>query len=54
MDASKILTDDMTLKEKLKAIQDAIDKIEIENIKRKEQGLAPIDPQDALQCDGCQ
>ena len=55
MDASKILNDQMTLEEKLAAI-DAAMKTEAQDFnKRNGRSLgAPVDPQDLLQCEGCQ
>lgn len=54
MDASNILNDEMTLEEKLKAIEEAMEAVAVDNIQRIKQGLAPIDPAMATICDGCE
>lgn len=55
--ASQIINDDMTLEEKLKAIEDAMKNAqEMANDEAASKGMvaAPIDPQDFLMCEGCQ
>ena len=54
MNANTILKDDMSLEEKLKAIQDLMDGAEAQNKSRVDAGLAPIDPADLTMCEGCQ
>lgn len=54
MNANTIINDSMTLEEKLKAIEEAMNDAVAENVKRVSAGLAPVDPQDLLQCEGCQ
>jgi len=51
MNASTIINDEMTLEEKLAAID-----LALANSQAVAQvsGSAPIDPADALMCDGCQ
>lgn len=53
MNASQIITDNMTLEEKLKAIDAAMVKAQADHIK-KFPGEAPLDPADLTQCEGCQ
>lgn len=53
MNASQIITNDMTLEEKLKAIDAAMAKAQAEHVK-KYPGEAPLDPADLTQCEGCQ
>lgn len=43
----------MTLEEKLKAIDKAMETAQAEH-KRNNPTAAPLDPQDLLQCEGCQ
>ena len=47
------LTDNMTIEEKLAEIEKAMKNAQIEHAK-KYPGDAPLDPQDLLQCEGCQ
>ena len=55
MDASKVINDQMTLEEKLAAIDAAMKSGAQEFNKLNGRPLdAPVDPQDALQCNGCQ
>jgi hypothetical protein len=54
MNANTILNDDMSLEEKLKAIQELMDGAEAQNKSRVDAGLAPIDPADLTMCEGCQ
>lgn len=54
---SAFLTDDLTLEEKLKLIDNEMEKLQIEeNLKAKSQGRVPsiVDPADATMCEGCQ
>lgn len=56
MNANDIITEDMTLEQKLAAIDAAMRKAQEESDKtRKKAGLppVPIDPSDATQCFGC-
>jgi len=53
VNASQIITNDMTLEEKLKAIDAAMAKAQAEHVK-KYPGEAPLDPADLTQCEGCQ
>ena len=57
MNASTILNDDMTLEEKLKAIEDAMraaQEVANEQAARRGEIAAPIDPADLTMCEGCQ
>jgi len=57
MNANAILNDEMTLEEKLAAIDRAMKNAqELANEEAAERGsmAAPIDPQDFLMCEGCQ
>lgn len=54
MDAKTIITDDMTLDEKLAAIDAAMQSVESTNNVRKQAGLAPTDPASLTICDGCE
>lgn len=55
--ASQIINDDMTLEEKLEAIERAManaqEQAQEEAASRGDMA-APVDPQDFLMCDGCQ
>ncbi len=51
MNASQIINDDMTLEEKLAAIDKAM---EIAQTTSQTIGGAPVDPSDATMCIGCQ
>lgn len=53
MNAAEIINDTMTLEEKLKAIDEAMANKVAEHRERFP-GDAPLDPQDLLQCEGCQ
>lgn len=53
MNASQILTEEMTLDEKLAAIDAAMAEAQVEHAK-KFPGDAPLDPADLTQCEGCQ
>lgn len=55
--ASTIISDDMTLEEKLAAIDLAMKNAQEqanEEAAERGQSAAPIDPQDFLMCEGCQ
>lgn len=57
MDASQILTDDMTLEEKLQAIENAMsDAMEQAKQAAVQAGrpFVPLDPADLTVCEGCQ
>lgn len=53
MNANTIVNDEMTLEEKLKAIDIAM-KIANGKYTSKNPSAAPIDPADLTQCEGCQ
>ena len=50
----KLNSEELTLEEKLALINDLASAAQAENVKRVQQGLAPIDPADATMCEGCQ
>lgn len=52
MNAQKIINDDMTLDEKLAAIDAAL--ANAQAVAQETPDAAPIDPSDALMCEGCQ
>jgi hypothetical protein len=57
MNATKIITDDMTLEEKLKAIDAAMAAAQAqadEDAKATGSIAAPLDPADLTMCEGCQ
>lgn len=55
MNANAIINDEMTLEEKLKAIDEAIKKNSEEFNKKNGRPVnAPIDPADLTMCEGCQ
>lgn len=57
MNASTIISDDMTLEEKLAAIDQAMANAQAQaNEDAASNGMvaAPLDPQDLLMCEGCQ
>lgn len=58
MNASEIITEDMTLEEKLSAIDKAMKnaqaQAEAQAKAKGEKVFAPIDPADLTMCDGCQ
>lgn len=55
MNASTIINDNMSLEEKLAAIDKAVIENQKEfNIKNGRPSDAPVDPSDALMCEGCQ
>ena len=49
-----IINEDMTLDEKLKAIDEALLTAASNNARRASVGLPPIDPADLTICDGCE
>ena len=57
MNASQIISDEMTLEEKLQAIDRAMAAAQEQaRIDAKERGIAfaPVDPADLTMCEGCQ
>lgn len=57
MNASQIISDDMTLEEKLSAIEQAMKNAQSQaNEEAKSKGVvaAPLDPADLTMCEGCQ
>lgn len=57
MNVSSLLSDDMTLEQKLQAISDAMEQAQTEaNEQAAASGsiAAPIDPADLTMCEGCQ
>lgn len=55
MNASQIITNTMTLEEKLKAIDEAMKEQAVEfNKKNGRPEDAPVDPADLTMCEGCQ
>jgi hypothetical protein len=57
MNSNAIINDDMTLEEKLAAIDAAMndpDKKKDFNIRNGRPADAPVDPMDMLHCEGCQ
>lgn len=57
MNASQIISDDMTLEEKLSAIESAMQNAQAlanEEAAKKGMVAAPLDPADLTMCDGCQ
>lgn len=57
MNASQIISDNMSLEEKLQAISDAVEQAQTEANEaavRRGEVAAPIDPADLTMCDGCQ
>jgi len=57
MNASQLITDDMTLEEKLSAIEQAMQNAQMQaNEEAAARGTfaAPLDPADLTICDGCQ
>lgn len=53
MNASQVINDDMTLEEKLKAIEEAMKTKQVEH-QAANPGAAPLDPADLTMCEGCQ
>ena len=53
MNARQIINDDMTLDEKLAAIDAAMNEKQAE-FKKQNPAAAPIDPADLTMCEGCQ
>jgi len=54
MNASQIISDDMTLEEKLNAIDAAMQAVADEQAKASGGVAAPIDPASLTICDGCE
>lgn len=57
MSTSSIISEDMTLEEKLQAISDAMEQAQTtanEAAARRGEVAAPIDPADLTMCEGCQ
>lgn len=57
MNASEIIKEDMTLEQKLQAIDEAMRQAQLkadQEASLKGTESAPIDPQDLLMCEGCQ
>lgn len=55
MNASTIINDEMTLEEKLDAIDKAMRNAQaVQNEERVRAGLAPIDPASLTICEGCE
>jgi len=57
MNASTIINDDMTLEEKLQAIDQAMANAQSqanEDASARGAGAAPLDPADLTMCEGCQ
>lgn len=55
MNANSIISENMTLEEKLAAIDAAVQEAQVEfNVKNGRDVSAPIDPSDLLICDSCQ
>ena len=57
MNASHIISDDMTLEEKLLAIERAMKNAQAqadEEAAMRGETAVPLDPQDLLMCEGCQ
>ena len=53
MNANDIINDEMTLEEKLEAIDIAMQTAQV-NHQKANPVAAPLDPADLTQCDGCQ
>lgn len=53
MNANNIITDEMSLEDKLAAIDAAMQNAQAAH-QQANPGAAPIDPADALMCEGCQ
>jgi len=53
MNANEVVNDDMTLDEKLAAIDAAMEKAQVE-AKKDNPNAAPLDPADLTMCEGCQ
>ncbi len=53
MNASQIINDDMTLEEKLKAIDTAMKDVQVQH-SILNPGAAPLDPADLTMCESCQ
>lgn len=53
MNANQIVNDEMTLEEKLAAIDAAMQNAQVQHEKANP-GAAPLDPADLTMCEGCQ
>lgn len=53
MNANNVITDDMSLEDKLAAIDAQMENAQVEH-QKKNPGAAPIDPADLTMCEGCQ
>ncbi len=53
MNANEIINDEMTLDEKLAAIDTAVQTAQVNHQKANPEA-APLDPADLTQCEGCQ
>lgn len=53
MNANEIINDDMTLEEKILAIEKAMANAQVEH-KKANPLAAPLDPSDLTLCEGCQ
>lgn len=53
MNSNAIINDEMSLEEKLKAIDQAMENAQVEH-KRVNPTAAPLDPADLTMCEGCQ
>ena len=53
MNANDIVNDEMTLEEKLAAIDAAMETAEVKH-QKSNPGAAPLDPADLTMCEGCQ
>lgn len=53
MNSSEIINDNMTLEEKMEAIQKAMETAQVKH-KEANPNAAPLDPADLLMCEGCQ
>ena len=55
MNANAIIADEMSLEDKLKAIDAAVEEAKVDfNKKNGRQADAPVDPADLTMCEGCQ
>lgn len=53
MNANNVITDDMSLEDKLKAIDAQMQKAQAKH-RKANPGSAPLDPADLTMCEGCQ
>lgn len=54
MQSATLINDEMTLEEKLKAIDEAIKNAQVKNNNQGQDASAPVDPSTLVMCDGCQ